>query len=185
VFSLYIAVASLGALLVAAFAPEIVSVLAPGAYAAAAGPALWLTFAAVVQGAYYVGGIGIGLSLRTTLLIWTAGGAALVAVVANATLTPALGPTGAALATFMGYAASAILATIVAQRVYPLPYRSGRILVMFALALALALALQWLAPSGVTGVALKLAGATLYVALVWGLGLWRHPRADGAPAAVR
>ncbi len=185
VFSLYTAVASLGALLVAAFAPEIVSVLAPGAYAAAAIPAVWLTFAAVAQGAYYVGGLGIGLSLRTTLLIWSAGAAALVAGLANAVLTPALGSPGAALATFMGYSVSAILATIVAQRVYPLPYRSGRILVMFALALAIALALQRLAPAGAAGVAVKLAGAALYAGVVSGLGLWRHPRADGAPVAVR
>lgn len=185
VFSLYVAVASLGALLVAAFAPEIVTVLAPGAYAAAAVPALWLTFAAVAQGAYYVGGLGISLSLRTTLLIWTAGGAALAAGLANAILTPALGSPGAALATFTGYAVSAILATIVAQRVYPLPYRSGRILAMFGLALGLALALQRLAPAGGAGVAVKLAGAAVYAGLVWGLGLWRHPRADGARAAAR
>jgi len=185
VFTLYVAVASLGALLVAAFAPEIVEVLAPGAYAAAAVPALWLTFAAVAQGAYYVGGLGISLSLRTTLLIWSAGGAALVAGLANAVLTPALGAPGAALATFTGYAVSAILATIVAQRVYPLPYRCGRVLVMFAIALAIALALQRLTPAGAAGVVVRLAGAALYVALVWGLGLWRHPRADDAPATVR
>jgi O-antigen/teichoic acid export membrane protein len=185
VFSLYAAVASLGALLVAAFAPEIVAVLAPGAYAAAAIPALWLTFAAVAQGAYYVGGLGISLSLRTTLLIWTVGGAALVAGLANAVLTPALGASGAALATFTGYAVSAILATIVAQRVYPLPYRSGRILVMFGLALALALVLQRLAPSGGAGMAAKLAGAAVYLGLVWGFGLWRHPRTGDARAAAR
>ena len=185
VFSLYIAVASLGALLVAAFAPEVVALLAPGAYASAAGPALWLTFAAVAQGAYYVGGLGISLSLRTTLLIGTVGGAALIAVLANVALTPALGAPGAAVATFLGYAASAVLATLVAQRVYPLPYRGGRILAMFGLALALALLLQRLAPAGATGVAVKLAGAALYAALVWGLGLWRHPRTDGAAAAGR
>ncbi|MGH7730185.1 MAG: oligosaccharide flippase family protein [Candidatus Eiseniibacteriota bacterium] len=185
VLSLYTAVASLGALLVAAFAPEVVALLAPGAYAVAAGPALWLVFAAVAHGAYYVGGIGIALSRRTTLLIAPVGAAALIAVLANATLTPAWGAHGAAIATFAGYVASAVLATATAQRVHPFPYRIVRILVMFALALVIALALQRLAPAGTAGIAVKLAGAALYAGLVWGFGLWRHPRADGAPAAAR
>ena len=182
VYSLYVAVASLGALLISAFAPEIVSLLAPGAYAAAAAPALWLTFAAVAQGAYYVGGLGISLSLRTTLLIGTVGGAALIAVLANAALTPALGPSGAAAATFLGYAASAVLATLVAQRAYPLPYRCVRMVVMFVLALGIALALQRLTPPAGGGTGLKLAGAAAYAVVVWVFGLWRHPRADSAAA---
>ncbi|MEK7330145.1 MAG: oligosaccharide flippase family protein [Candidatus Eisenbacteria bacterium] len=182
VFSLYTAVASLGALLVAAFAPQIVRVLAPSDYAAAAGPALWLTFAAVAQGAYYVAALGIGLSLRTVLLGWTAGGAALVAVAANAVLTPTLGASGAAVATFMGYAASGVLAYAVSQRVHPLPYRGGRIVAMFTLAVALALAAQRLAPAGVPGVGVKLAAAAAYAVIVWRFELWRPARTDGAPA---
>ncbi len=182
VFSLYAAIASLGALLVAAFAPEIVRWLAPGAYAAAAGPALWLTFAAVAQGAYYVAALGINLSLRTVLLGWTAAGAALVAATANALLTPALGPPGAAAATFMGHATSGVLAYAVSQRVHPLPYRGGRMVVLFALALGLALALQALAPAGAAGVALRLAAAGLFAAVVWRWELRRPPPASDAAA---
>ncbi len=183
VFSLYVAVASLGALLISAFAPELVALLAPGAYAAAAGPAVWLTFAAVAQGAYYVGGLGISLSRRTTLLIGTVGGAALVALGANAALTPALGAAGAALATFAGHAASAALATAVAQRVHPLPFRSARVVAMFALALALALAVQRFAPAGAAGQGVKLGAVALSAAAGAGFGLWRHPRAARADAA--
>jgi O-antigen/teichoic acid export membrane protein len=182
VFSLYTAVASLGALLVTAFAPQIVRVLAPSGYASAAGPALWLTFAAVAQGAYYIAALGIGLSLRTVLLGWTAAGAALVAVFGNAVLTPALGASGAAMATFMGYAASAMLAYAVSQRVYPLPYRGGRIVAMFALAVALALAAQRLAPGGAAGLAARLAAVVAYAAVVWRFELWRPARPAGAPA---
>lgn len=179
VLSLYTAVASLGALAIAAFAPEIVALLAPPQYAAAASPALWLTFAAVAQGAYYVGGIGISLSLRTTLFIWTASGAAMVAWLGNAILTPGLGFEGAALATWAGHVASAVLATAVAQRVYPLPYRSVRVLAMFGLAVGLALAAQRLAPPGPAGVMVKVGMVALDAALVWGLGLWRHPPSPG------
>jgi O-antigen/teichoic acid export membrane protein len=182
VFSLYTAVALLGALLVVALAPQIVRALAPSAYAAAVGPAVWLTFAAVAQGAYYVAALGIGLSLRTVLLGWTAAGAALVAVCGNAMLTPALGASGAAMATFMGYAASAMLAYAVSQRVHPLPYRGGRIVVMFVLALALALAAQRWAPGGAAGVAARFAAAAAYAAIVWRFGLWRPAGPTGTPA---
>jgi O-antigen/teichoic acid export membrane protein len=169
VFSLYTAVASLGALVVSVVAAPIVAVLAPSAYAAAAGPALWLTFAAVAQGAYYVAALGIGLSLRTVLLGWTAGGAALAAVLANAVLTPRLGASGAAMATFTGYVVSALLAYAVSQRVHPLPYRGGRIVAMFASALALALAVQNLAPGGAAGVVVRIGAVAVYAAIAWRL----------------
>jgi len=169
VFSLYTAVASLGALVVSTCAVPIVALLAPSAYAAASGPALWLTFAAVAQGAYYVAALGIGLSLRTVLLGWTAGGAALAAVLANLVLTPRLGATGAAMATFTGYVVSAALAYVVSQRVHPLPFRGGRIVTLFASALALALAVQRLAPGGAAGVAFRLAAIGVYAALAWRL----------------
>ena len=183
VFSLYVAVASLGALLISAFAPEIVRLLAPSTYQAAEAPALWLTFAAVAQGAYYVAALGIGLSLRTGLLGWTAGGAALIATAANAMLTPALGPPGAALATFLGYVTSAALAYVVSQRVHPLPYRGGRLVAMFVLAIVLALATRVLAPAGWPGVGVRLGAAIVYVALVLGLRLWRDPQGRSGTAA--
>jgi O-antigen/teichoic acid export membrane protein len=181
VFSLYAAVASLGALAIAVFAPELIRVLAPPAYAPAAAPALWLAFAAVAQGAYTVGNIGIGLSLRTELLGWAAGGAALLALAANAVLTAPFGPTGAAASTFIGYASSAVLATLVAQRVHPLPFRGKRIVAMFAIAIALALATQRWAGPGPGGVAMRVGAVALDVALVFALGLWRDPP---RPAAI-
>jgi O-antigen/teichoic acid export membrane protein len=162
VFLLYTAVACLGALLASAFAPELVRILAPSSYAGAAAPALWLTFAAVMQGAYTVGGLGIALSRRTVLVGWAAAGAALVAVAANALLTPPLGPVGAAMATFAAHAASAVIATLTAQRVHPLPHRGGRLVTMVAIALALALALQRWAPDGFAGVAVRLVVAAGY-----------------------
>lgn len=185
VLSLYAAIASLGGLVIAAFAPELVRVLAPPTYAAAASPALWLTFAAVAHGAYTVTGLGIGLSQRTTLLVWSAGGAALVAVLANIALTPALGALGAAQATFAGYLASAALAYVVAQRVHPLPYRGGRALLMFALALGLALTAQRWAQAGGIGLLVRVTAVVAFVGLVLGLRLWRDPIAAGTPEAPR
>jgi O-antigen/teichoic acid export membrane protein len=172
VFAAYVVAACLGALLVAEFAPAILGVLVPASYAGAAWPAAWLAFAAVALGAYTVASIGIGLALRTPLLNWCAGGAALVAISGNALLTPRFGPSGAAVATLLGYVASSVITYGIAQRVHPLPYRGGRLLAVFSLALALALGAQRFAPPGAAGVAVKLGAALVFVAACARLGMW-------------
>ncbi|HYM80142.1 MAG TPA: oligosaccharide flippase family protein [Candidatus Limnocylindria bacterium] len=182
VLALYVAVASLAALLVGVFAPEIVGVLAPAAYREAARPALWLAFAAVAQGAYYVAALGINLSLKTWLLGWTAGGAALVSIVLNLALTPGSGPMGAAIATWAAYLASATLAYVVAQREQPMPYRGLRMLGVFGFALALAVAAQTWAPPGGAGVGVKLGAAVAFVAVLFRLEVWRDRGAVKAGA---
>ncbi len=132
VLGLYVAIASGGALACGLLAPLGIQLLATRAYAAASRPALWLGFAAVAQGAYYVSALGISLSLRNALLGFSAGGAALLAAVANVLLVPRLGAEGAAMATFGGYATSAVLTYAIAQRVHPLPYRGPRLAALFA-----------------------------------------------------
>lgn len=172
VLALYVAVGSLAALLIGAFAPEALALLAPPTYAAAAGPAAWLAFAAVAQGAYTVVGIGIGLALRTPLVGWIAGGASVVAIGANLLLTPRLGPAGAAAATWLAHFASVAIAYVIAQRVYPAPYRGVRLAMVFVLALGLTIAAQRLAPPGWAGIGVKLAAAGVLVAVMWRLALW-------------
>lgn len=171
VLSAFVAVASLGALAVGAFAPEALRVLVPPAYRGAALPAVWLAFAAVAQGAYYIAALGVNLSLKTPLLGWSAGGAAVAAVLANLLLTPRLGAPGAAAATFVGYSTSAALAYVVSQRVHRLPFHGARAALWFALALALALAAQRWAPAGATGAAVK-AGVVLAYAALAARWLW-------------
>ena len=177
VLSAYIALASLGALAAALFAPEILAVLVPAAYRDAARPAVWLAFAAVAQGAYTVVSIGIGLALRTSLLGWTAGVAALLAVAANVLLVPRWGAAGAGVATTLGYAASAALAYRAAQRVHPLPYRGARAVAVWAGALLLALTVQRAAPPGAAGVALKLAVLAAFAAVIVRPQLGKQPAA--------
>ena len=173
VFGAYIAVGCLGALLVASFVPELLRVLVPKAYAGAAIPAVWLAFAAVALGAYTVTAIGIGLALRTPLLGLSAGGALVVTVAANALLTPRFGGPGAGIATFLGYATAACLTYRVAQHVHPLPFRGGRMLLVFALGLGVALIVQRVAPPGAPGVAFKLLAAGGFAALCLMLKLHR------------
>ena len=190
VLAAFMAAGGLVAMLAGLFAPEVLAVVAPAAYAGAAAPAAFLAFAAVAQGAYSVANLGIGLALRTPLLGWSAGGAAVVAAVANLLLVPRLGPLGAGIATMLGYVTSAVLAYVVSQHVYHVPFRGLRVALTFGLALALTVAGQTLAPPGIAGVAVKLLVVLVYAAAVAWLGLLRDrgavapARAGGGTAAA-
>ena len=184
VLSAYVAAASLAAMLAGLFAPEALAIVVPAAYAGAAGPAAFLAFAAVAQGAYYVVSVGIGLALKTPLLGWSAGGAALVAAVTNLLLVPRLGPLGAGIATSLGYVTSAVLAYVVAQRVHPVPFRGVRLTIVFALALALTAAGQRLVPLGGGGVVAKGLIVLVFAAAVWWLGLFEDRGAVARTKAV-
>lgn len=173
VLGLYVAIATAGALACGLLAPLGIQLLATQDYAAASRPALWLAFAAVAQGAYYVAALGINLSLKNALVGFSAGGAALLAAAANLALVPRLGAEGAAMATFVGYSASAVLTYLIAQRVHPLPYRGARLAALFVCGLALGLAAVRLAPAGVAGAAWRLAALAGYVLLAWKSDVWK------------
>ena len=173
VLGLYVAIATAGALACGLLAPLGIQLLATHDYAAASRPALWLAFAAVAQGAYYVAALGINLSLRNSLLGVSAGGAALLAAVANLTLVPRLGAEGAAIATFAGYTASAVFTYGLAQRVHPLPYRGARLAVLFGAGVAIGAVAVRLAPAGVAGVGWRVAALAAYALLAWKSDVWK------------
>jgi O-antigen/teichoic acid export membrane protein len=173
-FGGYMALACLGALTVGVFAPEVLSVLVPEIYRRAAWPAAFLAFAAVAQGSYTVASVGIGISLKTSLLMFGAWAAAAVSFVACWLLAPRFGATGTAAATLLAYGASALVTYRVAQRVHRLPYRGGRLMTVYGVALALALAAQGWTRAGATGIAMKLAAIAAFAILCARLELWRE-----------
>jgi len=173
VLGLYLAVATTGALAVGLLAPLGIRLLATRDYAAAARPALWLGFAAVAQGAYYVAALGINLSLKNALLGYSVGGAALFAVIADLLLVPLFGAEGAAMGTFAGYAASAVLTYAIAQRVHPLPYRGARLAALFATAVVLGVVVVRQPLTGLAAVAARAAALAAFALLAWKSDVWR------------
>jgi O-antigen/teichoic acid export membrane protein len=172
VLGLYVAVASLGALACGLLAPLAIRVLAPAAYADAARPAVWLCFAAVAQGAYTVAALGINLSLRNGWLGVSAGGAALAAAALNAWLVPRLGAEGAAAATLAAHATSAALTYVIAQRFQAMPYRGGRMALVFLAGLALGVAAAHAAGEDASGWAIRAAAVLAFAGVAWTSGLW-------------
>ncbi|HUK62200.1 MAG TPA: oligosaccharide flippase family protein [Dongiaceae bacterium] len=173
VLALYVAGASLLALAVGLFAPEVLSVLVAPGYRAAAAPALLLTFAAVAYGAYYVACLGIQLALKTSWLAVSAGAAAVAAVAADALLARPWGATGVAAGTLIGNVVIAVTTYAMSQSVYPLPYRGKRLLALFALAVGLAVLVHRLAPPGPPGLVARFGALVVFGLAVWMLDVWR------------
>jgi len=173
VLGLFVAIATTGALAVGMLAPLGIRLLATRDYAPASRPALWLAFAAVMQGVYYVAGLGVNLALRNERLGWSAGGAALLAIGANLALVPRFGAEGAAIATFCGHATAAGLTYVIAQRVRPMPYRGLRLAALFAAGVAIGAATVHFAPGGSAGVGWRAAAVVAYALLAWRSDVWR------------
>lgn len=170
--SLFVAAGSFGALAAGLFASEGVRLLAGAGYEGAARPALWLGFAAVAQGAYYVAALGVSLALRNPLLGLTAGASAVAAVLANAVLVPRFGVEGAAIATCIGYTLSAALTYAVSQRHWPLPYRPLRLAAVFVSAIVIGLLTLQVAPAGAAGWGVRFLALAAHAAVAWALGLF-------------
>ena len=128
----------------------------------------------MASGAYAVASVGIGIARKTPLLNGSALAAFAAAAGANALLTPRWGAPGAAVATFLGYAVSAVVTYRIAQRVHPLPYRGGRLIAVFALALALGLLAQTWTRQGAAGVVMKLAAVAGFALVCTRLALWKE-----------
>src|SRR5262249_22475762 len=110
---------------------------------------------------------------------------AAVSLIGNTVLTPRFGPMGAAAATLAANGALAAATYAVSQRVHPLPYRGGRLLLVFVLAVTLALAGQrWITP-GPFGAAYKLAAVAALIGACAALGIWQERGAvAGRPAPM-
>ncbi|MGO4343142.1 lipopolysaccharide biosynthesis protein [Pedococcus sp. 2YAF34] len=109
-----------------ALAADLTSVFAGRAYLSSAG-LVALIAPALLMGQLYVFAPGMGIALRTKAQLGVAVAAAIVDVVANLVLVPALGALGAALATVMSSATFLGLWVAVSQRHYPIPFEVRRL----------------------------------------------------------
>ena len=103
--------------------------------------------------------VAVYLKKKTVHLPWVTGAGALVAVACNALFIPVWGLSGAAWATFLGYAVMAFLLHRITQTWYPIPYewtRIGKLVLVFAAFFLLLSAVQsewgkWLILAGLPG----------------------------------
>jgi O-antigen/teichoic acid export membrane protein len=113
---------------IALFAGELLGLLLPAEYFAAAVPLAILCFTAVLQASQQVTAIGISLANRTRVFAYLVWAAALLNVTLNWWLIPEFGVSGAAWSTVMSYLFLSAGFLFYTQRYYPLPVSWRRLL---------------------------------------------------------
>jgi len=129
----FLTVAGSVAVLVSLFAREALLVFTTPEYVpgyVVAGP---VAFQLIADASYYVVSIGLTISKKTKHLAYSVPTAAVGSVIFNLLLTPNLGFFGAALASMLSYTLSALLAYLLAQREYHVPYEAFKIVRLVAL----------------------------------------------------
>jgi len=188
VLTLYAAVAAFLGLAIGLFAPEVLSWLVPPAYAGAAAPGALLVFGAVAFGGYAIVGVGANLAYRPELQAWCAAAAAVLTIGLALALVRPFGLLGVSVATLAGFLGSSVLLYVASQRVYPLPYRGTRALVVFLLAVAAWCGTTWattaLGANGHPLIGLSLRIGVLGAFAVIALGLARRIPPPVGPVAA-
>ena len=122
------AVLVFGTLGIAILAGPVVQIMTPPAFHGAAAVVPFLVLGVAFHGATVFLTTSLNVAKRTRALPVAAAIAAGVTVAGHVTLIPRLGLLGAAAATAAGQAARVIVMTVVAQRLYHIPYETGRLL---------------------------------------------------------
>ncbi|HEY0327416.1 MAG TPA: polysaccharide biosynthesis C-terminal domain-containing protein [Allosphingosinicella sp.] len=127
VFSLWFFVLALIGLALALFAPEMMRVLTPPQYWAAAPVLAVASVAQVFYGTVQLTVLGISVAKRTILLTYAAWIAAAANVAVNLALIPLLGPVGSAIATLVAYLVLTSLFLFWSQRLHPMPLELSKL----------------------------------------------------------
>ncbi|HLJ96162.1 MAG TPA: lipopolysaccharide biosynthesis protein [Gemmataceae bacterium] len=119
----YLLLACGAAAALAMFTPELLSILTPQRYHAAALMVAYTAMTAVGTGVCTIAALGVTLAKKTSFIAWIAMLIAALAVLLNLLLVPSLGITGAALSSLFAQWTSAGLLFVLSQRNYFIAYQ--------------------------------------------------------------
>ncbi len=148
---------------VALFGEEAVSLLAPGRYAQASAFIPWVALGYWLLAAYYFPVNALFYAKRVRMIPVATLTAAVTNYLLNIWLLPRYGLIAAAWNTAIAYGVLLAIVAFAAQRVFPLPYRTGRAAAICALG-ASVYALSATLPEGAPGTVLKVPLLLIYLA---------------------
>ncbi len=171
ILELYLFASTGAALVLLAFAPFVYRWIAPAAYQEGLKLLPVLVLSIQVYGLSYPLNIGIVIKDRTSYAAAVGIIAALVCLGVEFWLIPRYGMAGAAWSTLIGYLVLTGGLTLISLRLYPVPYRTGRLAAVFAATLVGYFGLAWLQPQffGDTLVELGLLARLAWLGLVFGV----------------
>ena len=154
------AVLVFGTLAIAILAAPAVQIMTPPTFHGAAAVVPFLVLSVALHGAAVFLTTSLNVAKRTRALPVAAAGGAAVTVAGHLTLIPRFGLLGAAAATAAGQATRVIVMTVAAQRLYHIPYESGRLVRTAVVGLVLYVAAGF-APADISAEALIVRGGLL------------------------
>lgn len=172
IFRIFVVIAMAACLALAAFAIDILTLLTTPDYFASA-PTVALLVPAVLLGNMYIFAPGIVIAKKTHLTIWINVAGAMLNVLLNLTLIPALGINGAAIATLVTNAAIFATHVTISQPLYRIPHDWVKLACVAALVLFLACACWWLPQNGLDHRIAGVASLAIYGIGVFSVGLVR------------
>ena len=133
-----------------------------------------------LQGVYLLTSIGLNLTSRTELYAVSTFSALGVGLGLGVWLMPRYGVTGAAVAFMLSYATQTAVAFVLARRVYPIRYETGRLARVLAAGVVAAVAGVWVLPEMPPIAGLLLRAAVTVAVFAGGSGGDRIPARDRA-----
>jgi O-antigen/teichoic acid export membrane protein len=121
--------------------------------------------------------VGIGVSKRARYYPTITAVVAAANVAANFLLIPRFGMMGAAWATLVSYAVMAAMGAVISQRLYPIPFERGRLLLLAAGGVAVFILGRWAPAALWTAIAVKAALLSAFAGAVF-LAVRRPRRED-------
>jgi O-antigen/teichoic acid export membrane protein len=165
--SAYVTVASLLTVGLALFAREIVSVIAPASYASAAIIVPLIAASYALNGLYVLMVTGMGVTKKTTPMMWIVGAAAVANIGINIILIPLWGMRAAALTTVLANLIMVGGSCYYSQKYYPISYDWSRIARVGLIGVAIVASAVWLTPGrGTFGIAAAAVGWVVFVVLL-------------------
>lgn len=137
IFTYFCLLGAFGVLSLSLFAPEVISVLAPSSYAAAARIVPLVSLAYVFYGMHFVLAPGIHLKGKTRHYPWLIIGPALLNIGLNFYFVPRYGMWGAALTTAFSFLVVAVSTYLFSQHLYPLRLEWRRLAKISVIGLAI------------------------------------------------
>jgi O-antigen/teichoic acid export membrane protein len=151
-----------------AYAPELTALFAPRAlYADSYKIVPWIAFAYVLQSVSIIVTSNLVIVNRTVLAMFVYIASAAIKLLLNVTLIPKYEIVGAAAATLIAYTAHILIAWLLTNYVYPVPYEKGRIASLTAVtAIAALLLVSASGLSPLAGIPLRTAVLCLAIAIM-------------------
>jgi len=169
----FLAIASAAALFLSAIGTDAIRLLFSPVFEDSRYIVPFSAFAFVLYGAYTIVATGLSIVGRSGILATTMLIAAGVSLGLNLLLIPLLGMYGAAISTVAGYGLLVVIAGWQSQRLYPVPWQLGRVVVILGLAVVLS-ALALLGPDHTLW---RIGTVLLYPPILVGTGIVRPTQA--------